>query len=180
MREHPVYGAEQAARLTGLDRSCIVTIYEHHQRLDGSGYPRPVAGKHQHLSSRIVGIADAFDAMTSKRSYSAARLPDEAMGVLVHGAGAAFDPSLVRLFVRTVGLYPARSVVRLSNGGLAVVAEADTDEPLLPIVHVFAAPDGTLLPEVTRVALASAEGEGLNVAACLSADELGIDVEDFL
>jgi HD-GYP domain-containing protein (c-di-GMP phosphodiesterase class II) len=180
MREHPVYGAEQAARLQGLDRSCIVIIYEHHQRLDGSGYPLPAPGKRQHLSSRIVAIADAYDAMTSKRSYSAARLPDEAMGVLVHGAGSAFDPSLVRLFVRAVGVYPARSVVRLSNGELAVVAEAAPDAPLLPVVNIFAAPDGTLLPEVLRVALDSMEGRGRSVAACLSADELGIDVEDYL
>jgi HD-GYP domain-containing protein (c-di-GMP phosphodiesterase class II) len=180
MREHSLYGAEQAARLTGLDRSCIVTIYEHHQRLDGSGYPLPVAGKRQHLTSRIVAIADAFDAMTSERSYSAARLADEALGVLVHGAGSSFDPALVRLFVRTIGLYPARSVVRLSNGELAVVVEADTEEPLLPIVNVFAAPDGTLLPEVTRVALASAEGRGRSVAVCISAEEIGIDVEDYL
>jgi len=72
-------------------------ILEHHMRLDLTGYPQREQARPQHLASRIVAVADAYDAMTSRRSYSNARRQDEAIGILVKNAGSAFDPVLVRL-----------------------------------------------------------------------------------
>jgi putative nucleotidyltransferase with HDIG domain len=180
MREHPVWGAEIAARMPGLDRSAIVIIYEHHQRLDASGYPTSSRGHGQALASRIVSVADAYDAMTSVRSYSGARLPDEAMGVLTHAAGTSFDPVVVRLFVRLMGVYPPRSVVRLTSGELAVVTETDRDDPARPAVNAFADASGTLLAAPRRVRLASPDAAGIGVVGCVDVAGAGIDVEDYL
>ena len=142
VRQHPISGAEIIAQLPGLDKSAIVTILEHHMRWDGSGYPARIPCRPQHLCSRIVAIADAYDAMTSRRSYSAARVEDDAMLNIAQGSGSAFDPGLVRVFVAMMGLYPPRSVVRLSTGAVAIVLAADAADPARPKVRVITAPSG--------------------------------------
>ena len=73
----------------------FVIILEHHMRYDSSGYPQRTPKRPQHLASRIVAIADAFDAMTSRRTYSAARVQDEAMSLVAQSSGSALDPVLV-------------------------------------------------------------------------------------
>ncbi len=180
MREHPVYSAEAVARLGGIDRSVIVIVYEHHQRLDGSGYPVATPGHRQSLAGRMVAIADSYDAMTSERSYSAARLPDEALGVLASCAGTSFDARLVRLFIRVLGVYPPRCVVRLTSGELAVVSAVDGRDPALPVVRIFAAADGSLAPAPLQIELASPQAAGLAIVGCVDAKASGIDVEDYL
>jgi HD-GYP domain-containing protein (c-di-GMP phosphodiesterase class II) len=75
MQRHPLLGAEMIAMMPGMDKSAIVCVLEHHMRLDGSGYPKRPQPRPQHVVSRIVAVADAYDAMTSRRSYSAATPP---------------------------------------------------------------------------------------------------------
>lgn len=180
VRRHPLYGAEQAARTPGLDKASVVVILEHHMRYDTCGYPERFPVRQQHLASRIVAVADAYDAMTSKRSYSAARLPDEAISVLAKNDGSAFDPRLVRLFVDTMGCYPPRSVVRLSSGEVGVVVQPNPGEPVRPKVRVFADANGAMV-EPADVDLADpASAEGRSVDRCLDATGLNVDVEDFL
>jgi len=177
VRQHPVSGAEIVAQLPGLDKSAIVTILEHHMRWDGTGYPERTPHQPQHLCSRIVAIADAYDAMTSRRCYSAARVEDDAMLNIAQGSNTAFDPELVRLFVGLMGIYPPRSVVRLSSGAVAIVLAAGVDDPARPTVRVVAAPDGSLV-EPNDVVLEDAPE--LSVAACLDPRLLNIVVDDYL
>jgi HD-GYP domain-containing protein (c-di-GMP phosphodiesterase class II) len=177
VRQHPISGAEMVAQLPGLDKSAIVTILEHHMRWDGSGYPSRTPRRPQHLCSRIVAIADAYDAMTSRRSYSAARVEDDAMLNIAQGADSAFDPALVRLFVAMMGLFPPRSVVRLSTGAVAIVLAADADDPSRPVLRVITNPDGEFVaPE--DLALESARE--VSVVACLDPQLLNIEVDDYL
>ncbi len=177
VRQHPVRGAEQAAAIPGLDRSAIVIILEHHMRFDGSGYPSRTPRRLQHLSSRIVAIADAYDAMTSRRSYSAARVQDEAMGLLAQSAGTAVDPTLSRMFVSMLGVYPPRSVVRLSNGHTAIVVRPGGGDITRPVVRVIADADGNML-ESRDVDLS--EETALTIGRSLDPATLNIDVDEFL
>jgi HD-GYP domain-containing protein (c-di-GMP phosphodiesterase class II) len=179
VRKHPVYGAEQAARTPGLDKASVVIILEHHMRYDTCGYPERFPVRQQRLASRIVSVADAFDAMTSKRSYSAARLPDEAISILAKNAGTAFDPRLVRLFVDIMGCYPPRSVVRLTSGEVGVVLSATPGGPTLPKVRLFADPSGAVI-EPFDVDLADPSAGGREVERCLDATGLNVEIEDFL
>ncbi len=91
MRQHPLLGAQMAAQMPGVDSAVLVPILEHHMAWDGSGYPSRTPRRKQHLSSRIVAVADSYDAMTSKRSYSVGARPgpgDEAdRRVVGHVAG---------------------------------------------------------------------------------------------
>jgi len=179
MRMHPVYGAEVAAGMRGLDRSSIVVILEHHMRYDLDGYPERKPRRPQHLTSRIVAIADAYDAMTSKRTYAVAHRQDEAVEVLAKNAGTAFDPVLVRMFTQMLGMYPPRSLVRLTTGELAVVVKPNTDM-LAPWVRVITDTDGVFI-EPFDVNLADAVGAaGRKVEKCLDPRALSLDVDDFL
>ena len=177
VRQHPVAGAEIVSQLPGLDKSAIVTIFEHHIRWDGTGYPARTPRRPQHLNSRIVAIADAYDAMTSRRSYSAARVEDDAMLNIAQGSNTAFDPALVRLFVRLMGVYPPRSVVRLTTGEAAIVLAAGADDPVRPTVRVITDPAGEF---VTPNDVVLEETPDISVVSCLNPQLLNIEVDDFL
>ena len=97
IRCHPVYGADILTRYVWLPDVALLA-YSHHERWDGAGYPDRLAGEAIPLGARIISIADAFDAMTSHRSYQRRRSPREAAEELDRCAGTQFDPRLVQLF----------------------------------------------------------------------------------
>ncbi len=176
IRQHPVYGAEQAAVMPGLDKSALVTILEHHMRYDGAGYPQRTPRRSQHLAARIVAVADAYDAMTSRRSYSAARMQDKAMELLVQGAGTSHDPVLVRLFVTLMGVYPPRSVVRLSSGETGIVLKPSENDTLRPFVRVIASATGEMIDPFD---LDTSQAD-VTIARCLDAQDLNVEVDDYI
>jgi HD-GYP domain-containing protein (c-di-GMP phosphodiesterase class II) len=178
VRLHPIRGAEVAALMPGLDRASIVVILEHHMRFDLDGYPDRTPKRPQHVTSRIVAVSDAYDAMTSRRSYSAARLQDEAMEVLAKNSGTAFDAGLVRLFIHMMGIYPPRSVVRLTGGEIAVVAKPSETDVLRPVVRVFADPAGAL-HDAVEVDL-SADERNRTIEACLDPTSFNVDLDLYL
>jgi HD-GYP domain-containing protein (c-di-GMP phosphodiesterase class II) len=176
VRHHPVLGAEHAALIPGLDKSAIVIILEHHMRHDLTGYPPRRPRRQQRLASRIVAIADAYDAMTSSRVYSAARVQDEAMALVAQSAGTALDPVLTRLFVSMMGVYPPRSVVRLSDGRTAIVLKPGHNDPLKPEVRVIADEAGVIIDPLT-VDLADTQ---LTINRCIDGAGLNIEIDDYL
>lgn len=95
--------------------------YQHHERLDGSGYPRQLRGDDIHDYAKIVAIVDSYDAMTSDRVYRDALTPYEAISVLVKETSTKYDRNLVGRFLKLVAIYPIGSVVRLSNGEVCTV-----------------------------------------------------------
>jgi HD-GYP domain-containing protein (c-di-GMP phosphodiesterase class II) len=180
VRQHPVLGAEHAALTPGLDKAALLVIFEHHMRLDLAGYPQQMPPRQQHLASRIVAVADAYDAMTSKRAYSSARLQSEAVEVLVSNAGTALDPVLVRLFVSLMGAYPPRSIVRLSSGETAIVVSPSPRDPIRPVIRVIADASGGMIDPVD-IDLSDPEASlGREVRACLDPSGTNVDVADFL
>lgn len=177
VKQHPVYGAQRVMTMPGLDKSSVVVIHEHHMRYDGSGYPGRVVYRPQHLASRIVAVADAFDAMTSRRAYSAAHIPHDALMMLVQGAGSAFDPTLTRLFVSMMGVYPPRSIVRLEDGRTGVVLRPSQSDLLRPVVRIIADADGQMV-EPVLVDLAAAGEPGVRM--CLDPADININVDDYM
>jgi HD-GYP domain-containing protein (c-di-GMP phosphodiesterase class II) len=166
-----------ASLIPGIDRSAIVAIAEHHMRYDLAGYPRRLPPRPQHLTSRIVAVADAYDAMTSRRAYSAARVQDEAVALLAKIAGASLDPALVRLFIRLIGVYPPRSVVRLTSDEVAIVLANNPLDPSSPQVRVISSASGAII-EPRDVDLCAVDN--VRVAACLDPRTLNVQVEDYL
>lgn len=167
VRLHPQEGASTilAASGTGQEIAAIMAL-EHHARIDGGGYP-DLGGRAPHLFSRVVAIADAYDAITSFRPYRPARTPNEALRVLLEGAGTAFDPDLLRLFIQMTGEYPPGSLLVISDGRVVMVTDS-SDGPRRGVVVRSA--DGEVLGRPEPVELT-----GIEVLSQLMADEAGVD-----
>ena len=130
---HPQEGALAIMAAGGTGSEIAATVaFEHHARYDGTGYPRVTRDGRPHPFSRAVAIADTYDAITTRRSYRRAETPHRALQILLSGAGEHFDPDLVRVFIRMMGLYPPGSILELADGRVVVVT-APTDELAAPI-----------------------------------------------
>lgn len=114
---HPGLGARVLEPLASFDPALPEGVLAHHERWDGSGYPRGLRGTEIPLAARIVAICDAFDAMTHRRNYQAERSFEEARALIRDGAGTHFDPELASLFLRPdVQARVAASMRRVSSG----------------------------------------------------------------
>ncbi|WP_099467216.1 HD-GYP domain-containing protein [Konateibacter massiliensis] len=110
----------------------------HHEKLDGSGYPRGLKGEQLTEFARISAIADVYDALTSDRCYRKKWPTNKAVDFLIENSGTKFDADLVRIFIQRIAVYPNGSMVRLSDGTLALVKEQNRYMPLRPVVKVIA------------------------------------------
>jgi HD-GYP domain-containing protein (c-di-GMP phosphodiesterase class II) len=98
MKRHVEYGAKLLEPLRGTE-SVRAMVHHHHEFFDGSGYPEGLSGGHIPLGARIIAIADAYDTITSERTYKKARTPEEAFQELDRCGNAQFDPELVQMFI---------------------------------------------------------------------------------
>ena len=125
MRKHPALGVRVLVRLKGfsdLAMKSIVVAFEHHLGVNLAGYPPLRHPRPLHLFSRIVTVADCFDAMTTQRVYSDGAKPrDKALSYMLSQSDKLFDPTLLKIFVNLIGVYPIGTLVRLDSGQLAVV-----------------------------------------------------------
>lgn len=119
--------------------------YQHHERIDGSGYPRGMKGNEIHEFARWIGIVDAYVAMTTPRSYRPAISPHHAIEVLYAGAGTLFDQDKVKFFRDKVAIYPVGITVTLNTGEKAVVSKIPSTKHR-PVVRVFQDENGYTLP----------------------------------
>ena len=136
IRRHPIDSLHLLRETPGVGDLALVVAFEHHRHFDLSGYPvlpRPLP---QHFASRLVALADAYDAMRSDRSYQREIPPEQALGVLKQQSGKLFDPVLVRLFIRMVGAFPPGTRIRLDTGEEAMVVKANPSDPHRPIVRL--------------------------------------------
>ncbi len=109
---------------------------EHHERYDGSGYPRGLVGEDIGLFARMAALCDVYDSMTSDRPHRPRTDPNAALAIM-RGMEGQFDEDLLGQFVESVGVYPIGSVVRLTNGRLALVVDQNVDDYTRPRVWAF-------------------------------------------
>ncbi len=145
MRRHTVDGAQILRKTHDLTPLAAIVAFEHHLRLDGSGYPVGVVRPSLNLATMLCTIADVYDAMRSKRQYQDAYPADRIVEVLESAKGMEFETNLVRRFVQLMGLYPVGSLVRLNSGVCAIVLRTYPPDPHRPRVRVVYAADGRRL-----------------------------------
>jgi HD-GYP domain-containing protein (c-di-GMP phosphodiesterase class II) len=125
---HPQEGALAIMAAGGRGSEIAATVaFEHHARYDGTGYPRVTRDGRPHVFSRVVSIADTYDAITTRRSYRRAETPHRSLQILLSAAGAHYDPDLVRVFIRMMGLYPPGSILERTDGSVVVVTAPAED-----------------------------------------------------
>ena len=120
-----------------LPKELGIIVKQHHERFDGGGYPEGRKGTDIDISARIISVADAFDAMTSEKSYRDSMIGNEAVKKLLEDNGKKFDPDVIKAFVQTMGVYPVGSLVMLNDSSVARVLECSVDAPFLPTVKVI-------------------------------------------
>ena len=145
MRRHVVDGAEILRRTPEMPILAPIVAFEHHLRLDNSGYPRTAKRDSMNLGSMLCAISDVYDAMRSQRAYQQAHPTDRIVAVLKRNEGSQLDPHLVRRFVQILGIYPPGNLVKLSTGEIAVVLHVHAPDPHRPRVRVLFAANGTRL-----------------------------------
>ncbi|KQV79502.1 metal-dependent phosphohydrolase [Massilia sp. Root351] len=133
---HAQYGAEMAQRLQCMPAVAAV-IHDHHELFDGSGYPRKLKGEGIGVLARIVAIANYYDELCNPFNLAHALTPHEALSMMFAKHRAKFDPRLLQMFIRCLGVYPPGTVVQLSNGMTGMVATVNTARPMKPMVVVY-------------------------------------------
>ena len=136
MKSHAAISRELLIGVPGIFEMVIQIAGEHHEKVAGGGYPRGIRGDEISQIGRMTAIADIYDALTSNRVYHKGMEPSEVLKKLLEWGGSHLDGDLVQQFIRTLGIYPVGSLVRLSGGHLAVVVEQGEDL-LRPMVRVI-------------------------------------------
>jgi putative nucleotidyltransferase with HDIG domain len=137
MRQHVVHSYDILSQTPGITATMLEVAANHHERLDGTGYPSHLKGDQLSLHTRMSGIVDVYDAVTADRVYKQGMQPTQAFRILLKGADHHFDRGLVTKFIKCMGVYPVGTLVQLSNQRLAIVMQRNEQQPLKPVVKVI-------------------------------------------
>jgi len=183
MRRHPILGAMTIAgrlKLDSYSARAMTAAFEHHINPDGSGYPTLPERRPTNLYSRIVAIADAFDALTSGRVYIKNPIPPvKVLRKMMYKMSAKFDTLLLKLFVNIIGIYPIGCLVLLSDKRLGIVTKTNKHEMNRPELRLIADQSGVLAsPEWYD--LADAANRSVDIVRCLDPEQFGVDVTSYI
>ncbi|TCT19095.1 putative nucleotidyltransferase with HDIG domain [Melghiribacillus thermohalophilus] len=137
MKKHTTYGYEILRKKSGLPLVVAHCAFQHHERLNGSGYPRGIQEKDIHPYAKIIAVADVFDAMTTNRLYRNSKLPHEALEILYAGSGTLFDQKCVEIFRKKVAVYPNGLNVVLSDGRKGIVSKQNNQLADRPVIRIL-------------------------------------------
>ncbi|OOM74727.1 cyclic di-GMP phosphodiesterase response regulator RpfG [Clostridium puniceum] len=136
IKKHPKRGYDFLGNFFNLSSHIKLIVLQHHERFDGLGYPNGLLGDEISYLTKIVTIADVYDALTSDRPYKRAMCPSDALEYLMSNSGTRFDYDMINVFCKIVIPFPQGTIVSLSNGDVGIVEETFPNFPLRPIVKI--------------------------------------------
>lgn len=155
VKMHPQEGHRMLLDGQGVDDNALDVVLHHHEKIDGSGYPKQLEGDEISLFAKMGAVCDVYDAITSNRPYKAGWDPAEALGKMAEWSKGHFDTRVFQAFVKSIGIYPIGSLVLLSCGRLGVVVDQSEKSLLQPQVKVFFSTrsGARILPEIIQLGL---------------------------
>jgi len=161
---------------------CLTTIVNHHEKVDGSGYPEGFSDVDIPFYGKMISIVDVFDALTAKRCYKDEMTNISALRILMSESGKAFDPYLVTQFIKFIGTYPAGTLVEITGSGferLAIIVGTHETNPLTPKVKVFYNSKTKNYMEIESLDLA-AKNNSFEIKRAVTPQEYNINMEELV
>ncbi len=184
LAQHPLAGAKQIARMPGLSSlllGAMAACLQHHISYDGSGYPKSAAKLPLSTTTRIVSVADCFDALTAHRAYrSRPWTPFDSLQHVKGLSGSRFDPAVVCALVRTVGDYPAGTLVLTGTGHAALTTSPNPADSSRPFCRVLMRPNGDRIGPTDPGAIWAPMPSSEKVIRVLQPEEIDVDTEELL
>ncbi len=177
IKRHPDYGAEIIQEMEDVTPEVMAIVLGHHLRYDRSGYPVSSLDSATSPLVEMTAIADAYDAMTTLRSYQRPFTPRKAIARLKEISGTSLHPEYVMTFIDSLGPYPVGSLVRLDNNEIGLVIKVDTQDPSLADIKIIFNPAGQLIEEPFMLNLRP--NQLRRIVAEVDPQTKGIDVTDF-
>lgn len=183
VKRHVEYGIDLLNKSKGVNERVLAMVSTHHERFNGRGYPKGLAGEDIPLFGRIAAIVDCYDAMTSKRYYAEPMSPYSAVKKLYEWRDEDFQAELVEKFIQAIGIHPAGTVVELSSGDVGVVVAQNRVRRLRPKVMLILDRTKQRYKEFRYVNLLKTtedeQGKALDIARILEPGSYGIDPAEF-
>ena len=188
MQAHPWLGVLTLFGLRGygeIPYRGMIVAYEHHMKTDLTGYPKSIRPRSPSIYSKIVAVADGFDAATSRRTYQTVPIqPDEVLKEMLGNPRRGYDPVVVKAFINLVGVYPVGTCVILDTYEVALVHSANPDvtEIHRPVARIVATPDGAILHPGFLADLAQKDAQGVHPRTIVKVTDpvkYGISVADY-
>lgn len=177
MKRHVEYGVRFLERAKGITPIMRRVAAHHHERLDGLGYPRGLAGEQLDQVSRMSTIVDVFDALTADRCYKKGMPAVQAFRILMQGGGTQFDEILVNKFIKCMGVHPTGSVVKMKSGRLAMVMERNERSPLRPVIKLVYDPIQQCYLDLAPINLAETPVDEIEIT--VDPREYNIDISHY-
>lgn len=177
MKDHVYYGTKVLIEM-GIPDSIVETIGQHHERLDGYGYPDGLRGDEITQFGCMIAIVDTYDAITADRCYKVGMSSKKALQILMQDAPNKYDEGLVKQFVQCTGIFPVGSLVKLNNEKIAMVLKPHPVHATKPLVKVFFSIRGNHYLEPKELNLASASN-GVKIVDAVIASDYKLDFNKY-
>lgn len=180
LKQHVLYSMEILNQTANVNPDVVEGVAQHHERMDGSGYPYGIAGKNITIYGKMSAIADTYAAITKKRPYAEPASPHDALQMLSNWSETQFQADMVEQFIQSIGVFPVGSLVELSTGEVAVVITHNKQKRLRPKVLVVTDPDKTLRkhPSVKDL-IYDVSDSPLTIRRGLPSNSFGIDPSEY-
>ena len=184
MKNHTSHGRSILMGTSHSLNMAVDVAFSHHERVDGKGYPRSLNASQIPYFAKIIGIVDAYDAITSTRIYDKGRASMQALDIINRNSGSQFDEELASDFIQLIGIYPPGSIVEMTNGEVGIVIESERSSKLKPKLLLVRESDKSPMSTFRTITLKTEPvdmaGNAYRIAREIPDGSHGVVLEDFV
>ncbi len=172
IHSHPMYTYKLITKSLKYKDEIGRIALHHHERWDGKGYPDKLRGREIPISSRIISVADAYGAMLKDRPYRGSMIGYQAMREILNDNSRRFDSDILKVFIKSMGIYPLGSLVILNDSSIARVKQVHNEAPLRPCVQILMTPAGRILKGNSEKSVDLLTDKNLFIVRAISREEI--------